>query len=185
MQMSNYPALPDAYTDLRRQTVATRCVCCGARLADTKSASIGAGPTCRKRLGLDTPRACSDAANDLIARAALAAEGGHLQLVQDYLDRLKALDPGYTQLIEKVQKRLFKTTVTPLQGGYLITSTYNLETVSAFKGIGLWWQPAHKAWRAWDSEQLNGALEVLADAIPGGDVVTPTGEIKPLATWRM
>jgi hypothetical protein len=98
---------------------------------------------------------------------------------------LKALDPGYVPLIEKVAKRLFKTTVTATQEGYLVSSTFNRDTVTAFKATGMWWQPAHKAWRAWDKDQLNGALGVLADAIPGGDVVTPSGEIQPLATWRV
>jgi hypothetical protein len=178
--------LPDPYTSLRRRAVATRCLCCNIALSDATSAAIGMGRTCRRRVGIDKTLEKNTRANDLIARAALAAEEACYQDVSAYLEQLSALSSAYVPLVERVRKKLFKTRIAADdRGGFLVSSTWNPDSVSAFKDLGMWWKSAEKAWRASSEEQRDQALAALAETNPYGEVLMPSGAILPLQNWSV
>jgi Family of unknown function (DUF6011) len=169
--------LSSPHTALRRQTLATKCLCCARPLWDAESATLGVGPICRKRLGIaDSLKAHSDA-NELVARAAIAAEDGQFTVVMECLQALNALDPRYQGLVDRTHARLFKTRVARVAQGYLVVSTYNSDTNSQFKCLGMRWDPVHRGWRAFSTSQLEDALKVLANALPSNEVLGPDGEV--------
>jgi len=173
--------LASPHAALRRQILATFCLCCGARLADAKSATLGVGPTCRKRLGIADSLKAGSAANELVAQAAIAAEDRQLTTVLERLRELVALDSRYQVLVDRTHERLFKTRVVKEpDGGYLVHSTYNSETNQVFREHGLRWDKVAHGYRATSTEQLDGALDALARAMPGGEVLGPDGEVIPL-----
>jgi hypothetical protein len=171
------PLLASPHTALRRQILATRCLCCGKSLCDTESTTLGVGPTCRKRLGLAGSLKARSAANDLVARAAIAAEAGQLTIVVECLQALIALDPRYQALVDRTHARLFKTRVVRVPEGYVVMSTYNPDTNSEFKRLGMRWDPVQRGWRATSTGQLDEALKVMGRAIPSNEALGPDGEV--------
>jgi hypothetical protein len=135
------------------------------------------GPICRKRLGITDSLKAHSAANELVARTAIAAEAGQLTTVLECLQALVALDPRYQGLVDRAHARLFKTRVTRVLDGYVVASTYNPETNSQLRGLGMRWDPVHRGYRASSTTQLDEALKVLAQAIPGNEVLGPEGEV--------
>ena len=177
------PILDEPYTHLRRRALATRCLHCGASLADARSAAVGLGPTCRRRMGLDANLKGNVQANTMIASAAIAAEEGRHQTVVDTLRDLLALDPAYSTLVEKVKRRLLKFRLTADETGYLVHSPYNPDVIAAFKGAGLRWQPVPRAWRAADMDQRDAAIGILAEAYPEAELLMPSGIVIGLESW--
>jgi hypothetical protein len=169
--------LSSPHTALRRQTLATYCLCCARPLSDAESAALGVGPICRKRLGIAESLKAHSVANELVARAAIAAEAGQLATALECLQALVALDPRYQKLVDRTHSRLFKTRVAKMPQGYLVVSTYNSDTNSQFKCLGMRWDPVHRGWQAFSTSQLDDALKVLAHALPSNEVLGPDGEV--------
>jgi hypothetical protein len=116
-------------------------------------------------------------ANDVVARAAIAAESGQLTTVVECLQALVALDRGYEALMDRTHTRLFKTRVIKLPEGYLVASTYTEDTKNEFKSLGMRWDPVQHGWCASSTGQLDKALKVLARAIPSREVLGPDGKV--------
>ena len=171
------PPLASPHTALRKHLLATQCLCCGRRLCDAESATLGVGPICRQRLGIKDSLKAHSAANEFVARAAIAAEVGQLTTVLESLQALLALDPRYQALVDRTHTRLFKTRVVRVPQGYVVVSTYNSDTNSQFKCLGMQWDPVQRGWRAFSTGQLEEALRALAHVIPGNEVLGPDGEI--------
>jgi hypothetical protein len=113
-----------------------------------------------------------------VARAAIAAEARQLTTVLGCLARLVALDPRYQVLVDRAHARLFKTRVARVPEGYVVVSTYNPDTNSQFRCLGMRWDPVHRGWRAISTGQLDEALKALAQAIPAeNEVLGPEGEV--------
>ena len=178
--------LADPHTALRRRAAATSCVCCNQPLADATSVSLGMGPTCRKRLGVDAKLRASAQANTLVAKAAIAAEEARLQAVVDCLKDLLALDAAYKPLVDRVRKRLFKFRLEPDGvGGFLLKFPYNRDVISALKEFGLWWRPVEKAWHAATLNQRDEAIAVLSEAYPGGEILMEgSGIVLAMNSWE-
>src|SRR5262249_3229726 len=124
------------------------------------------------------------AANELIARAAIASEAGQLTTVLECLQALVTLDSGYQVLVDRTHARLFKTRVTRVREGYVVASTYNPDPNTQFKRLGMRWDPVQRGWRASSTSQLDEALKVLAHTVPLKEVLGPEGEVVLLIDER-
>ena len=178
--------LSDTYTSLKRRAAVTCCICCGRQLADATSITLGAGRTCRIRLGIDEKIRNNAQANELLAAAAIAAEEGRAQATIDLLRDLLALDHAYEPLIHKVERRLFRFRIRPNPDGdgFLIFSPYHPELPERFKAIGCWWRPIQKAWLANSVGQRDAAIAALAELWPAAELLMPSGTVLALSSWE-
>jgi hypothetical protein len=86
--------------------LASHCIFCGAPLVDAVSVETGCGSECRRKI-MDCDGGIADdvrvKANELVYRAAIAAQNGEISTVKGYAEQIKAL--GLDKLADKVGRR--------------------------------------------------------------------------------
>lgn len=83
--------------------LATACVCCGRPLVDATSVELGIGPECREGMDGGIPEETRKVANEVVFKAALAAQAGEITKVKALAKVLE--DMGLPGLSEKVCRR--------------------------------------------------------------------------------
>jgi len=83
--------------------LATNCVVCGKPLVDATSCQLGTGPECREGFDGGISEETRKTANEVVFRAALAAQAGEISKVKELAKELA--DMGLPGLAEKVGRR--------------------------------------------------------------------------------
>lgn len=83
--------------------LATNCVCCGRPLVDATSVQLGIGPECRKEDDGGIEDDVRKQANELVYKAAVAAQNGEIARVQALAGEIAKL--GLDKLADKVGRR--------------------------------------------------------------------------------
>jgi hypothetical protein len=173
--------LEEPHTALRYKACATRCLACRKSLNDAESVTLGLGPCCRKRLKITRKLLKKSAANDLVARAAVAAENNEPGVVLGYLKNLVTLDPAYEILANRVRKNLFPLRVTQDGEGFRVYAPYDPRFVEACRASGSFrWFPRPDAYRWVPAPMLNQVLDAMADVWPENSVLMPDDTIREL-----
>ena len=94
---SGYEAAPAT------RMLASNCICCGRALVDATSVQLGIGPECRQGFDGGIADGVRKEANELVYRAAIAAQQGEISGVLEYANKIRAL--GLDVLADKVARR--------------------------------------------------------------------------------
>lgn len=176
------PIAADPHTKERRALCAAYCVCCGRALADAVSAATGVGPVCRKRLGLTDAIAHRLAANELMARLCEADVDGEAAECLKIIAQIRALDPAYGRLADRVEERWLKgqkflviQSTTPGRVG--IKTPYEPAFVNYCREQRFRWDPDKKVWTFLSSQ--TPAVVDKVDVIYGANVLSTDLRVVP------
>lgn len=127
------------------QLLATHCAVCARPLVDSVSVETGMGPICREKYGynVDVDPESRKRANRIVWEIAMAR--GQRPSVE-LLNELEEL--GFDRLAEKLSDSMVTIRVEqhPYANGYLISTPYNPDTVSAWRRVpGRRWMMEEKA----------------------------------------
>jgi len=171
--------LSEPFTSLRRDILDIRCLCCGAKLADPTSAVLKLGPHCRQRLGIKTRFLKSNTeATDLIVRAAVAASQHDLPTVLDLVSQLRALDPVFDALADRVYARFFDLRVIRDGEDFVVVTPYDPTLIARLKPLRLYFSklPPTKGWRV-PAEKLDEVIDVIAAVFPRASLLNHDGSV--------
>jgi len=166
--------------------LATHCVFCGKELVDAVSVDNGYGPCCEKKYALADPRrnsADQKAANKAIYEAAIAAQSGQIEKVNEAAELIASL--GFIEAAERMQRRfknaarLARIEIREVRGQLFVRTPYRRGEAKEF--LDAWRSIYNRRWHAATKENSVPAMmrrevfELLKRFFPGAYGKGPKG----------